>query len=32
MRIGIAGITGRLGALCAEEVVASRLDLEIGRA
>ncbi|RUT27587.1 4-hydroxy-tetrahydrodipicolinate reductase [Asaia sp. W19] len=30
MRIGIAGITGRLGALCAEEVVASRLDLAGG--
>jgi len=32
MRIGIAGITGRLGALCVEEVAASGLELSGGLA
>lgn len=32
MRIGIAGITGRLGTLCAEEVVATHLALSGGLA
>lgn len=32
MRLGIAGITGRLGALCAEEAVSSGIDLAGGLA